>query len=90
MLRRGVLAHSVLTACTLLAHNAEDKKQLTSRIKHAASWKELQAALAMAREHEHELDCIALTSFFSALPRVLKRYQKLGATEMAEVRESDS
>lgn len=44
----------------------------------------------MAREHEHELDCIALTSFFSALPRVLKRYQKLGATEKAEVRESDS
>ncbi len=58
---------------------------LTSRIKQATNWKDLQAALALAREHEQELDCIALTACFSSLPRVLKRYSRLQAQERTEV-----
>jgi len=73
------------TEIEVFGMGAEDMKLLTSRIKQATNWKDLQAALAMAREHEHELDCIALTACFSSLPRVLKRYSKLQAQERAEV-----
>ena len=59
-------------------------KLLTSRIRLASSWYDLQSALTMAREHERELDCIALAACFSALPRVLKKYSRLDTTQVRE------